>query len=230
MPFKFFFRCAFGGKKMWKKRKNLITVASCLCLIRSFILLLSRRCFATHPSPWLFQLVPANDCDPFNLACDEGPSNSPQSLLKQKKSSKWKQCCCHGYLLAASSVYRKPPQWTALAVPNLQPGWEGWSCLETRRGLSSTEPRLLAGERATKGAAQTQCCLLWPGAGRALYDLTTARDCHMFVGLLDRSIRGRAKRSELRWASVGGQIGPLANWSPWQNMSKDCKWSIAGDC
>lgn len=78
-------------------------------------------------------------------------------LLKHKKSRDWKQCCCHGYLLAASSVYRKPPQWTALAVPNPEPGWEGWSCLETRGGLSSTKPRLLAGERATKGSTQTQC-------------------------------------------------------------------------
>lgn len=120
------------------------------------------RCFATHPSLWLFQLVPANDCDLFNLACDEGPSNSPQSPFKAQKSREWKQCCCHGYLLAASSVYRKPPQWTALAVPNPEPGWEGWSCLETRGGLSSTKPRLLAGERATKGSTQTQCSPLCP--------------------------------------------------------------------
>lgn len=54
-------------------------------LMRSSLVSASHHCFATHPSPWSFQLVPANDCDLFNFACDEGPSNSPQSLLERRK-------------------------------------------------------------------------------------------------------------------------------------------------
>lgn len=62
------------------------------------------RCFATHPSLWLFQLVPANDCDLFNLACDEGPSNSPQSPFKAQKKVE-----IESNVVAMATCWQPPP-------------------------------------------------------------------------------------------------------------------------
>ncbi len=116
------------------------------------------RCFATHPSLWLFQLVPANDCDLFNLACDEGPSNSPQSPFKAQKkveieSNVVAMATCWQPPLCTESPHNEQ-HWL---FPTLSLGGRGGAAWKQGEVLSSTKPRLLAGERATKGSTQTQC-------------------------------------------------------------------------
>lgn len=90
-------------------------------------------CFVTHPSLWWFQPVPANDCDPFNFAYDEGPSNSPQSLLDYRK-----KVVSEINVVAMTTFWQPPPPTKS---PHNEEHWLFPTSILRRRGGAAREQR-----------------------------------------------------------------------------------------